>query len=94
MKILNFLGYAMLKAQRSKVRTVPEVKLTLGDIGKCNHGEMKKMGLNVAFDPFDLINENDEEDNIYLAEYSLEADIMEKKLKDEKYLKVYEEQEK
>lgn len=56
------------------------------DIPKCKHGEMTRIGVNVAFNPFDLINENDEEDNIYLAEYNLDADVQEKKEKTDKYL--------
>ena len=45
-------------------------KLTMKKIGEMKTEQLK----NAKFDPADLIDENDDEDDIYLAEYSIDTD--------------------
>lgn len=45
--------------------------MTLKDVGNSKYSEMKERGFDPKFNPQDLIEENDEEDNYYLAEYNL-----------------------
>jgi len=59
----------------NKPRTnLPEKKLTLNQVQKYKQSEIKTIGAEDRFDPRDLIDDNDDEDNIYLAEYSIIPD--------------------
>jgi len=55
-----------------------ETKLTLKEVLKSNYSDIKGARL-TRFNPNDLIEENDEEDNLYLAEYKLKNDKKEEK---------------
>lgn len=54
-----------------------KTKVSIGKLEKMNFDDCKD--LDETFNPHDLIDENDDEDNVYLAEYNLE---LEKQLKE------------
>lgn len=53
-------------------------KISLKKLEKYNYEDVK--GLDENFDPNDLIEENDEEDNVYLAEYNIQQDHAQREL--------------
>ena len=52
-------------------------KLTMKKIGEMKTEQLKKV--DAKFDPTDLIDDNDDEDDIYLAEYSIESEKKQQK---------------
>lgn len=58
---------------------MPDVsKLTMKKVENIAYGDIRRV--DEAFNPHDLIDENDEEDNMYLAEYNIRAE--KKKIKE------------
>ena len=47
--------------------------LSIRKLGEYNYTDIK--GLEEEFDPTELIDENDREDDIYLAEYNIQHDL-------------------
>ena len=71
----NFIAYGKrepVKRSKTNVSGGETSKLTMKKIGEMKADQLKKV--DAKFDPADLIDENDDEDDIYLAEYSIDAD--------------------
>jgi len=62
--------YAVIMSNKPKA-TAPEKKLTFNQVQKYKQNEIKSIGAEDRFDPRDLIDDNDDEDNVYLAEYNI-----------------------
>lgn len=66
-----------LQSNKSKLSIPKPKKLTMKKVEKYQQGEFVR--LEETFNPNDLIDENDDEDNMYLAEYRLHPEKKERK---------------
>src|SRR5687768_16683307 len=61
----------IFKPTRPSLQSLIKKKLTLGEVQSSYPNRVLRTEPDDKFDPFDLIEETDEEDSVFLAEYSL-----------------------